>query len=48
MDDGGTIGGPFIPDGTTRIYDPDSSCVLGAGDTLAAAFADVRDLPSGE
>jgi hypothetical protein len=48
VDEGDLISGPFIPDGTTRIYDPDSNRVLGAGDTLAAAFADVRELPPGE
>jgi hypothetical protein len=42
VDDGGTIGSPFIPDGTVRVYDPDTLRVLGRGDTLTEAFADTN------
>lgn len=44
VDHGDLISGPFIPDGTVRVYDPDTDRVLGSGDTLAAAFAEVQHL----
>ena len=45
VDDGGTIGSPFIPDGTVRIYDPETCRVLGDGESLAEAFSNVQQLP---
>lgn len=45
VDDGGTIGTPFIPDGTVRIYELETGNLVSSGDTLADAFADVRELP---
>lgn len=45
VDDGTRISGPFIPDGTVRIYDPETDSMLASGRTLAEAFADVRQLP---
>ena len=47
VDHGDLISGPFIPDGTVRVYDPDTGDVLGEGDTLAAAAANVQHLELG-
>lgn len=44
VDYGNLISGPFIPDGTVRIYRPETISVLGRGATLVEA---VEDLPSG-
>ena len=44
VDDGMTIGTLFIPDGTVRIYAPETGSLLGSGSTLAEAFAEVREL----
>jgi hypothetical protein len=38
VDHGDLIAGPFIPDGTVRVYDPETSRILGRGDTLAEAY----------
>ena len=39
VDDGSVIGGPFIPDGWVRIYDPNSCyAILGEGYTLEEAY----------
>lgn len=38
VDEGNLIAGPFIPDGTVRIYDPDTLDVRGEGATLADAY----------
>ncbi len=40
VDEGATIGGPFIPDGIVRVYDPATSTVLGSGKTLQEAWDD--------
>jgi len=42
VDDGCRIGGPFIPDGTTRIYDEDTT-ILSEGETLAEAVENLPD-----
>lgn len=44
VDHGNLISGPFIPDGTVRIYRPETLSILGRGATLVEA---VEDLPSG-
>ncbi len=41
IDNGATIGGPFIPDGTTRIYDPETYSMKACGKTLESAFEDL-------
>jgi len=41
VDEGNLIDGPFIPDGTVRIYEGWSN-VLGSGETLADAFSDLE------
>lgn len=38
VDDGMTIGSLFIPDGTYRIYDPETSAVLAEGGDLREAW----------
>jgi hypothetical protein len=39
LDDGCGIGGPYIPDGIVRIYDPeDCYNVLGSGETAEEAW----------
>jgi hypothetical protein len=43
LDEGNLISGPFIPDGTVRIYHPDDPClVLGEGATIKEAFEDLE------
>jgi hypothetical protein len=38
VDEGNRVGGPFIPDGTTRIYDEDTLDVLAEGPDLQEAY----------
>jgi hypothetical protein len=38
LDEGCLIAGPFIPDGTSRVYDPVTSRVLGEGKTNEEAW----------
>lgn len=45
VDEGDRISGPFIPDGTVRIYDPETDSMLASGRTLREAFEDVQLLP---
>jgi len=45
VDHGNLIDGPFIPDGTVRIYrDDDPWDIVGQGDTLEDAASSVADL----
>ena len=39
IDEGNLIAGPFIPDGRTRIYEPETYNVRGEGQTLEEALA---------
>jgi len=45
VDEGDRISGPFIPDGTVRIYDPETDSLLASGSSLAEAFENVQLLP---
>lgn len=36
LDEGNVIGGPFIPDGTYRVYDPDTHGVVDCNRDLEA------------
>lgn len=42
LDEGGLIDGPFIPDGTIRIYDPETHSILGSGDSLIEAYRNAK------
>ena len=44
VDEGILIDGPFIPDGTVRIHDPETSSIKGSGDTLREAYEDARGM----
>lgn len=45
IDEGNLIGGPFIPDGRCRIYNPTSMYILAEGRTLEEA---IRECPATE
>lgn len=38
IDEGNLIAGPFIPDGTVRVYDPETIVVWGEGPSLVEAL----------
>jgi hypothetical protein len=42
LDQGCLIDGPFIPDGTIRVYDPETSAILGSGDSLTEAYNNAK------
>lgn len=44
LDEGDRIDGPFIPDGTVRIYDPECPVIVCAeGSTVAEAFENLEE-----
>jgi len=48
IDEGNLISGPFIPDGTVRIYDPETVSVWGEGDSLKEALEATWDRIQGD
>jgi hypothetical protein len=46
IDEGCTVGGPFIDDGVVRIYNPETLEVIGEGPSLESAYLSCSELLS--